>query len=230
MASAAVAKVGNYNIGDMIDYQRDCLRKRKYSVLGRVLMLRLGVDARAAYFQSDAWKRVMPRSKVMGLVLEWPESIAPWVGFAEDRQTLLFMNGIEHSPRVSATILRDLEQEFRDSAVLKMQTGKNIPRISQYITDYASGRIVGRDGWQFAVCQPVEQIAVLANTRSTAFGSNGTFLMLRGYAIDGRFPSLMTGFKGKGANAEHATYLMHGMMQFSGSESRREEPRPWLNP
>jgi hypothetical protein len=228
MSGAALARVANYNIGDMIDWQRDSIRKREFTPLGRVLNIRLGIDSRAAYFNSDAWKRVMPKSKVMGLNLEWPENLAPWVGFAKDGQTLLFLNGIEHQPRVLATIMRDLEAELRDGLVQRAQTGQNIPRIPQDLCDYASGQIISRDGWNFAVCQPVEQIAVLSSVRSASFRSNGTFLMLRGVPLDGRHPALLAGFKKHKTFTEQAAHICHGMMVFGQSEVRTQQPKPWL--
>jgi hypothetical protein len=229
MGSAALARVGNYNIGDMIQLQKDWLRARKFTALGRITNIRLGVDSRAAYFNADAWKRVCPKTKVMGLQLEWPAEIAPWCGFAEDRQTLLFLNGIQECPRVSASIMRAVEDELRDGAVLKHQSNQ-VPRISQYIEDYASGKMLSRDGWQYAICQPVEQIAVLTSTRSATFGTNGTWLRLRGYPIDGRFPALFVGFKKHKTYTEQAAHICHGMVQFEGSESgSREAPQPWLN-
>jgi len=220
-----VTRVQDFNIGDMITWQLEQIRKRQ-PMLGRVLNIRLGVDSRAAYFNSDAWKRVMPKSKVMGLNLEWPENLAPWCSFAEDRQTLLFPNGIEHQPRVKATILRELAEELKDGMVMRHQmAGQDVPHIPQEIVDYASGKIFSRDGWAYAVCQPVEQVIVLANVISKAFGSSGTFLDIRGVPLQGQHPALMVGFKKK----EQAAHIVHGMMVFAGSEGNREIPKPWLN-
>jgi hypothetical protein len=197
MATApAVQRVRNFNLVDTMAYQRQQIQQRKASLLGRVMNIRLGIDDNAEYFRGEAWKRVARSSRMMGLTLEWKTDEAPVLGHAEDRQTAIFMDGIQNLPTVAAHVLRDA-----GNMNLTTAGQHQLPRLPQRLSDFSSGRIMGRDGSGFLVLQPVEQIAILAYGIST-------MLILRGRQVDGRYPCLLVNPHSPEA------YIAGGMLTF----------------
>lgn len=207
--AAAVKKVSSYNLADMMQFQRDCLKnptgKKDQQYLGRILNIKLGIDDNAEYFRGAAWRRVAQSSKVMGLNIEWKREDAPYAMHAADRQTLLLPGGIRELPTMSTTVFTDIRAEIMNGAEhtgnFKVAQKGELARTPQRLSDFASGRMMGRDGSGFLVLQPIEQIAILAYSISS-------ILILKGHAVDGRWPVLLIS-----PNSPEA-YIVGGMLAF----------------
>lgn len=220
--SAAVdsLRVKNFDLTGTMAWQRDCLQKKTYDIRGRMTELRLGIDARAEYCRGGAWARVSRTSKVLGLTLSWPADDAPWIAFAPDKQTMLFPGGIQRPPKCAVRELRLMKMDVQSKELppgLKWRGSELVGDdkrgyTTQDMADYASGKMTGRDGSKFAILQPLEQIILLANVRSGAFGSAGTMLNVQGSAaFDGRHPALLMS-----VNSPEA-YIVGGMWTFADS-------------
>jgi hypothetical protein len=189
-----VESVRSFDLTGTIQYQRDCLGRSKYTDLGRLLNIRLGIDDAAQYATGEAWRRVSRTSKIMGLTLEWKNQEAPIVCMADDRQTVLLKHGIRHMPTLVATVFGNrIHRDPTDT--------RELPRLPQRLSDYASGRLMGKDRTGFLILQPVEQLIVLA------FGVS-TMLNMRGFPVDNRHPFLLVSPKGPEA------YIAGGMLGF----------------
>jgi len=193
-----VQRVGAFDLTGIIDYQRESIRLKRFSFFGRLTNLRLGLDDRAEYFQSDAFQRLCVTNKVIGHTLEWPADKAPAVAWADDRSTLLLPDGIQYAPSISirAFMRVDLASKHLPPGVKwngsRVVADKASGRVRQNMFDFASGALTGRDGSRFAILQPVEQAVVLANVRSTRWQSNGTMMNCQGKpTFDGRHPFLL---------------------------------------
>lgn len=190
-----VERVRSFDLTGTIEYQRHCLGKKKYTDLGRVLNIRLGIDDKAQYATGEAWRRVSRTSKIMGLTLEWKNEEAPIACMAEDRQTVLLKHGIRHMPTLVASIFgnRIVHRDPKDT--------RELPRLPQRLSDYASGRLMGRDRSGFLILQPIEQLIVLA------FGVS-TMLNMKAWPVDNRHPFLLVSPSGPEA------YIAGGMLGF----------------
>lgn len=180
----------NFDLQGTIEYQRDCIRDRKFDIIGRVTNLLLGIDDNAEYFRGEAFRRVSRASKVYGLQLEWHQDEAPWIAFCADKQSCIFPHGILHMPSVVATMFKDLRVELGEGKYQHAMRGENVPRMPQRLSDYSSGRLMdvrGKSG--FVVLQPIEQIIVFSHLASG--GTAGSMLNLKGAAVNGRHPFLM---------------------------------------
>lgn len=212
MASAALAtpkgpnvqRVRNFDLQGTIQYQDDCIRDRKYDVLGRVTNIRLGIDDNAEYFRGAAWERISRHSKVYGLTLEWHQNHAPLVAFCSDKQTVVFPEGIPHLPTVAATVMKDIRVDLGEGKTVTARKGENVPRLPQRLSDFASGRLIGARGQGgYLILQPIEQMIVFSHV------STGTLLNLVGAPIFGRHPFLMVNpFSPK-------AYIAGGSLSFS---------------
>lgn len=191
----AVTRVQNFDLTGTLQYQRDMIAQRKCLPFGRILNIQLGLDDNAQYCQGEAWQRVSKISKIQGLTLEWKNDEAPVAYWAEDKQTLLLPNGIQNLPTMVAQIFgpRIVRDNLKDTTEL--------PRIPQRLSDYSSGRIMGRDGSGFLILQPVLQVIVLA------FGVS-TMINLKGSSLHNRWPFLMVSPK------NHEAYLAGGRLAF----------------
>lgn len=193
-----VQRVSDFDLQGIIEYQRGCLRDKNYTILGRCTNLRLGIDDNAAYFKGDAFRRLSTHTRVAGLQLEWPHLQAPWVGFAKDSQTLLFVDGIKHRPKMRAAIYKRMSLTDSKMPPGFKYNGKDLVQdnergyVEQDFLDFASGSLTGRTGKGYAVLQPIEQVIVIANVASSRFGGSGTMLNLVGKpTFDGRHVFLM---------------------------------------
>jgi hypothetical protein len=198
-ALASVGRVSDFDLTGIIQYQRDSIREHKYSMIGRLTDLRLGVDDRAEYTRGAAWQRICAQSKVVGLTLRWSAAEAPYVAFANDKQTVLFPDGMPKPPKIEMSVYRLINAAAKDlppglaydkkgELVADNKEGK----VVQSIFDFASGSLTGRDNSRFVILQPVEQLVMLANVASTRFKSTGTMLDCYGRAtFDGRYPFLL---------------------------------------
>jgi hypothetical protein len=185
-ASLNIQRVQGFDLQGTIQYQRDCMRDRKFDILGRLTNLRLGIDDNAEYFQGEAWRRVSRASKVYGLQLEWPQDQAPVVAFAPDRQTVILPLGIMHLPSIVATMFKDIRVELAEGKYATATRGENVPRMPQRLSDYSSGRLMeSRGGKGFVILQPIEQMIIFSHINS------GSMLDLRGFPIMNRHPFLM---------------------------------------
>lgn len=196
--SAAVQRVSSFDLSGIIEYQRDSIRDKKYSLFGRLTNLRLGLDDRAEYFHGEAFRRLCLTNKVIGHTLEWPSHHAPYVAWAADRSTLLFPDGIQNPPSISirAFMRVDAASKHLPPGVKwdgsRLVADKKSGRVKQNMFDFASGSLTGRDGTRFAIFQPVEQAVMLANVTSARFRSTGTMMNCEGKpTFDGRHPFLL---------------------------------------
>lgn len=200
MASASrLSRVADFDLTGILKWQADCIRQRKYSIIGRATELRLGVDDQAAYTKGEAWHRICAQSKIMGLTLRWQKDQAPYIAFAPDSQTLLFIDGIGHPPKIELSAYRLIDArsgalppgiKMDNAGQLVADNGKQ--RTKQDIFDFASGSLTGRGNERFVILQPIEQVIILANVTSTRFHSTGTLMNCSGRCtFDGRYPFLL---------------------------------------
>jgi hypothetical protein len=205
--ASTLLKSQNFDLQGTIQYQRDCVRDKKFDILGRVTNLRLGIDDNAEYFRGDAFRRVSRDSKVYGLQLEWHQDEAPWIGFCADKQTCVFPYGIVHLPTIVATMFTDLRVKLESGKYQTATRGDSVPRMPQRLSDYASGRLMDVRGEKgFVVLQPVEQVIVFSHMPSG--GRAGSMLNLKGSAVLGRHPFLMVNPFGTDA------YIAGGSLNF----------------
>jgi hypothetical protein len=154
MATAAVAapgvtRVQDYSVGTTIELHRQCMRARRYEPIGQMLNLMLGPDDEAAYMQKkDVRERIARLSQYRGLMLDWGNN-GPVIAYAPARSSCLFPLGISKPPRAYDPVPAE-------------KAGK---KITQELSDYASGYMLGRDGTEFLILRPVLYIGVwiLAN-------------------------------------------------------------------
>jgi|SRR5690242_8301189 len=199
VSAAAVGRVSDFDLNGILKWQADCIRQHKCSIIGRATEIRLGVDDNAEYTKGPAWKRICAQSKVMGLTLKWEKRDAPFVAFAPDKQTLLFVDGIAHRPKVEASVYRLIDMRNKDlpKGVSLGQHGQLVAdnkegKVAQSIFDFASGSLTGRGGERFVILQPIEQVIILANVTGTRFRSTGTMLNVQGRCtFDGRYPFML---------------------------------------
>lgn len=187
-----------FDLAGIIEYQRDSIRERKFSLFGRLTNLALGLDDRAQYFHGEAFRRLCVTNKVIGHTLEWPQEKAPYVAWAMDRSTLLFPQGIPYAPSISirAFMRVDLASKHLPPGVKwdgsRVVADRQSGRVKQNMFDFASGSLTGRSGDGFVILQPIEMAIVLANVTSSRFRSSGTLMKCAGKpTFDGRHPFLL---------------------------------------
>src|SRR5579859_5691870 len=143
--SAAVTRVSQDSLADVIQLHRNAARERRYEPIGRMLNMIVGPDDEAAYMQKmDVRERIARLSKVQGLQIDWGQNHAPQICWAPHRSSLMFPFGCPNPPRIA------------DPTAL----GVTRKRIAQDLEDYASGFVLGRDGTRFLVIQPVLYMGV----------------------------------------------------------------------
>lgn len=172
-----IERVKQFDLTGIIQYQRDCIRQKKCLPFGRILNIGLGLDSAAAYNTGEAWKNISKLSKVMGLGLEWKQEEAPVAYWSEDRQSIVLPQGIPNLPTVAAQI-------YGPRIVRDPKDTRALPRIPQKLSDYASGRLAGRDSSGFLIIQPVLEIVVLTYGVST-------MMKVKGFTQDNRWPFLL---------------------------------------
>lgn len=193
-AAPQIERVKQFDLTGIIDYQRTCIRTKKCLPFGRILNIGLGLDSNAQYNTGEAWKNVSKLSKVMGLGLEWKQDEAPVAYWAEDRQSIVLPQGIPCLPTVAAQI-------YGPRIVRDAKDTRPLPRLPQRLSDYASGRLAGRDNSGFLILQPVLEIVVLTYGVST-------MVKVKGFSADNRWPFLLVSPKGPEA------YLAGGILGF----------------
>lgn len=198
LGAPSVGRFSNFDLTAILAYQEDCIRDHKYSYLGRVTNIRLGIDDNAEYFRGDARRRLSASTKVVGLTIEWPQHDAPFIAFAPDNETPLFPGGIQHPPKMGVRAFQKIDMRGSKLPPGMKWNGTNLVAddktgwVRQSMYDFASGKLIGRNGQGFVILQPIEQIIVLANVYSKKFHTNGTMLTLTGKpTFEGRRPFLL---------------------------------------
>lgn len=159
MATAAtIVKSKTLSLAEQIEYRREALKNRNFIPIGCVLMVRLGVDDNAAYFQQEVNNKIASITQRQGLTLDWQKHDAPQLAqVGKDMDSYVFPRGISMLPKIKDPRIA--------SAVA--------PMIPQNLDHYASGYVAGRDGSKFYVLQPVEQVVVLMYAASTMLIMHG---------------------------------------------------------
>lgn len=137
------------------------------SPIGKMLALFLGPDDKAAYAKDDTVReRIASISKIRGLQLEWPQSIAPHISWTRGQASIVFPFGCPKPPSIPDP-----------------RPGQRGKIIQQDIHEYASGYIEGV-GEQFIVLQPVLYIGVWI--------MDGLYnLMAHPDPVSGKYPALL---------------------------------------
>lgn len=196
-SAAAVLRPSAVNLADELKIQRAGISRRDFFPIGYMLRLQLGIDAQSAYFESQKLtEKIASISRVQGLALDWNQTNYPLI--AELRsptggrsETFVFPNGVAAPPKIA------------DPRITRLAASDpKVPMLSQNMEDYASGKIVGRDGTTFIVLQPIEQIAVRIAS---------TIVILRGFPgpRNGTRPALLY------SERKREGYIVGGRVDFS---------------
>lgn len=147
-------RVAQDDLTRQIQNVRHDVSARRLNPIGKMLALFLGQDDEATWMKNAAVRdRIASLSKVRGLQLEWPQSIAPHISWTQDQSAIAFPFGCPKPPRIP-----DPRNNFSGMRPGLAPVAKKT--IEQDITDYASGYIEGVGGEQFIVLQPVLYIGV----------------------------------------------------------------------
>jgi len=181
---------------------RHDLSTRRLQPIGKMLALFLGPDDKAAYMKNESVRdRIASITKVRGLQLEWPQSIAPHCSWTHDQSAVVFPFGCPKPPRIPDPRAQG--------------TGKT---IAQDIVDYASGYIEGVGGEQFIVLQPVLYIGVWI--------MDGLYnLIAHPDPVSGKYPALLMHPRQDRSEA----LIIFGRFELASARPGGEE-MPWEKP
>ena len=192
----AVKRPKPANLAPILQEQIAAIRNRNHVPVGFVLRIQLGACDDSAYFQDPVNAQIAPLTRVQGLAFEWDQTCYPHMVEmgARGSGTFLFPDGVRALPKISDPRTRRLSP-----------TDPVAPKIRQDLDYYASGRIIGRDGMEYYVLQPVEQIAVRIPT---------TMVLLKGDTNPFNGTKVAMLFSKKPRNGVHWAFLVHGLLRF----------------
>lgn len=196
MAAPAIRRPRPDNLAVMLQEQQTAIRNHMHVPVGYALRIQLGACDDSAYFQDPVNAQIAPLTKLQGLAFEWDQTCYPMLTEMNARGSgqFLFPLGVRELPKIFDPRTRRLSP-----------TDPVAPKIPQNLDYYASGDLLSRDGMEFYVLQPVEQIAVRIPT---------SMLILRGETnpYTGRKTALL--FSKRKKNGVHWAFLVHGMLRF----------------
>ena len=184
------------NLADILLQQQDAIRNHRHVPVGYTLRIQLGASDDSAYFQDPVNAAIAPLTKLQGLSFEWDQECYPMITEMGTRGSgqFLFPLGVRELPKISDPRSRRLSP-----------TDPIAPKIRQDLDYYASGTLLGRDGMEFYVLQPVEQIAVRIPT---------SILLLRGETNPFNGTKVCLLFSKKKRHGVHWAFLVHGNLRF----------------
>lgn len=175
------------SLTEQLEFRRAALYDRAFFPIGRMLMIRLGIDDNAEYFREQVRSKLAPITQKQGLVLDWGKEGPQMAQCARDRDVYIFPRGVHQPPAIKDPVIGTF----------------NAPTIKQDLAHYSSGVIYGRDGQGFIVLQPVEQVVLLPYGVST-------MLIMRGrtHPATGTKPALLINPK------TWEGHIVHGLLSF----------------
>jgi hypothetical protein len=184
------------NLAPILQEQMEAIRNRRHVPVGYALRVQLGASDDSAYFQDPVNAAIAPLTRLQGLAFEWDQHTNPHMTEmgARGSGTFLFPDGVKALPRISDPRTRRLSP-----------TDPMAPKIRQDLDYYASGLVIGRDGMEYYVLQPVEQIAVRIPT---------TMLLLRGETNPFNGTKVAMLFSKRKRNGVHWAFLVHGLLRW----------------
>lgn len=184
------------NLADILSQQMRAIRDRSHVPVGYVLRIQLGASDDSAYFQDPVNAQIAPLTRVQGLAFEWDQTCYPHMTEMGSRGsgTFLFPDGVRELPKITDPRTRRLSP-----------TDPVAPKIRQDLDYYASGTLLGRDGSEYYVLQPIEQIAVRIPT---------TMVILRGLTSPFNGTKVALLFSKKKRHGVHWAFLVHGALRF----------------
>lgn len=195
-AAPAVKRPAPANLADRLLEQQTAIRNRNHVPVGYVMRVQLGASDDSAYFQDPVNAAIAPITRRQGLTFEWDQDCYPMLTEMNARGsgTFLFPDGVKALPRITDPRTRRLGP-FDAVA----------PKIRQDLEYYASGLVIARDGMEFYVLQPVEQIAIRIPT---------TFVILKGETNPYNGTKVAMLFSKKPRHGVHWAFLVHGALRF----------------
>jgi hypothetical protein len=195
-AMPAIKRPRPMNLAEILPAQMDAIRNRLHVPVGYVLRIQLGASDDSAYFQDPVNAQIAPLTRIQGLSIEWDQECYPLITemSARGSGTFLFPDGVKALPKISDPRSRRLSA-----------TDPMIPKIRQDLDYYASGRILGRDGMEYYVLQPIEQIAVRIPT---------SILILKGDTNPFNGTKVALLFSKRKRHGVHWAFLVQGLLRF----------------
>jgi len=192
----AVKRPRPANLAPILQEQMKAIRDRAYVPVGYALRIQLGACDDSAYFQDPVNAQIAPLTRIHGLAFEWDQTCYPQMTemHARGSGSFLFPDGVKALPKITDPRTRRLSP-----------TDPVAPKIPQNLDYYASGRIIGRDGMEYFVLQPVEQIAVRIPT---------SMLILKGETNPFNGTKVAMLFSKQKRNGVHWAFLVHGLLRF----------------
>jgi hypothetical protein len=144
----AVQKVTNDDIGGMIDYRRDCVRRRRWQPMGKLISLSFGITANATLKRLQ--EGATPRQRMT--TFDWMEKDASVIASAGNG-VFVFPIGFERPTKFMA-----------DAYVNEVLDNKKAaPKFEQDIYDAADMWFASTDGRTKFLCfQPITSIVIRA--------------------------------------------------------------------
>jgi len=202
MSAAATGLVPGFkrpkidNLAGILQDQMRAIANRAHIPVGYVLRIQLGASDDSAYFQDPVNAQIAPLTRRMGLSFEWDQGCYPRLTEMGSRgsESFVFPDGVKSLPMITDPRSRRLSP-----------TDPIAPKIRQDLDYYASGTLLGRDGSEYYVLQPIEQIAVRIPT---------TIAILQGmtHPFDGTKVAML--FSKKKRHGVHWAFLVHGALRF----------------
>ena len=154
--SAAIGRVTDFNLADLIRYRRDAVRNRRWMPMGYLVGITFNLSDESAYGSPEVqekWKRSNAPHRNWLRLLWHKDHGMPVMGDARNN-VFVFPFGLPELPPV-----------FDPSAGAPhgwVNPSTDMPVISQDPLDYVNGYVAGRDGTKFLCIQPIESIALVA--------------------------------------------------------------------
>lgn len=192
----AVKRPAPANLADKLLEQMTAIRNRTHVPVGYVLRIQLGASDDSAYFQDPVNAQIAPLTRLQGLAFEWDQTCYPHMTEMGTRGsgTFLFPDGVHALPKITDPRSRRLSP-----------TDPVAPKIRQDLDYYSSGLVIGRDGMEYYVLQPIEQIAVRIPT---------SILLLKGDTNPFNGTKVAMLFSKKKRHGMHWAFLVHGLLRF----------------
>jgi hypothetical protein len=195
--SAAVKRPRPANLAEILPEQMKAIGDHTHVPAGQMLWLMLGGCDDSAYFQDPVNAQIAPLTRIQGLSLQWEAGTHPRIVEMTGRGSgsFLFPDGVKAPPMISDPRSRRLSP-----------TDAITPKIRQDLDYYASGRIIGRDGMEYYVLQPVEWIGLRIPT---------TLVRLKGETNPTNGTKVALLFSKTKRNGMHWAFLVHGLLRFT---------------
>lgn len=195
-AMPAIQRPRPANLAEILPEQMHAIRERLHVPVGYVLRIQLGACDDSAYFQDPVNAQIAPITRMQGLTIEWDQNCYPHMVEMHGRGSgvFLFPDGVKALPKISDPRSRRLSP-----------TDPIAPKIRQDLDYFASGRILGRDGMEYYVLQPIEQIAVRIPT---------SILLLKGDTNPFNGTKVAMLFSKHKRHGVHWAFLVQGLLRF----------------